>query len=86
MNGNLKFSKSRRFESAEKEGYESYTYVRESDFDVKNRKGPYIGYGQKYDFVKPLVHNPGVGRYEIPSVFDKYKWLFNILQVDYHFH
>jgi hypothetical protein len=48
-------------------------YVRESDFDVRLKKGPHIGYGQKYDFVKPSVDNPGVGRYEMPSVWDKYK-------------
>lgn len=45
VRGNSKFTKSPRFESAERPGYESYTYVRDSDFDVKKRKGPYIGYG-----------------------------------------
>lgn len=63
VNGNVKFSKSPRFESAERPGYESYTYVRESDFDVRRKKGPAIGYGNKYDFVKPVALNPGVGRY-----------------------
>ncbi len=53
--GNIKFSRSPRFESAEKPGYESYTYVRESDFDVRKKKGTYIGYGNKHDFVKPYV-------------------------------
>jgi hypothetical protein len=37
--------------------------VRESDFDARRKRGAYIGYGNKYDFVKPFVENPGVGRY-----------------------
>ena len=40
---------------------------------MKKKKGTYIGYGNKHDFTKVLAPNPGVGRYEIPSVWDKYK-------------
>ena len=73
MSGNVKFPKAQRFTSAQKPGYESFTYVRESEFGKNKSTGPYIGYGQKSDFVKPYVKNPGVGRYEIPTVWDKYK-------------
>lgn len=34
-----------------------------------------MGYGEKYDFTKQHEDAPGVGRYEIPSTWDKYKWL-----------
>ena len=63
VNGAIKIPKSQRFESYERPGYESYNYIRESDFDGKNKKGTYIGYGNKYDFTKMLARNPGVGRY-----------------------
>lgn len=63
INGSIKISKSPRFVSAERPGYESFTYVRQSDFDVKKKKGTYIGYGEKHDFTKVLAINPGVGRY-----------------------
>lgn len=32
-----------------------------------------IGYGNKFDFTKPKEVIPGVGKYHIPSVWDKYK-------------
>ena len=73
-NNAIKFSKSPRFATPKYEGYDPYAYVRESDFDDKQKKrGTSMGYGNKYDFVKPLKPNPGVGRYEIPSVWNKYK-------------
>ena len=45
MSGNTKFTRAERFSSAEKPGYESFTYVRESDFHPKEKKGTFIGYG-----------------------------------------
>ncbi len=45
VNGSIKFTKSPRFSSFQKPGYESYTYVRESDFDKRYKKGTFIGYG-----------------------------------------
>ena len=42
VNGAIKIPKSQRFESYERSGYESYNYIRESDFDGKNKKGTYI--------------------------------------------
>lgn len=63
VNGSIKIPKSPRFTSAERPGYESFTYVRQSDFDVKKKKGVFIGYGNKHDFTKVLAPNPGVGRY-----------------------
>ena len=73
MNGAIRFSRSPRFEDNSKEGYESYTYVRESDFDGRRKKGTSIGIGEKHDFTKDYYRAPGVGRYEIQSVWDKYK-------------
>lgn len=74
VNGSIRFTRSPRFENKQdNEGYQSYTYVRDSDFDVRKRKGASIGYGNKHDFTKDIKLNPGVGRYEIPSVWDKYK-------------
>jgi hypothetical protein len=40
---------------------------------VKAKRGASIGYGDKYDFTKQYERAPGVGRYQIPSVWDKYK-------------
>ena len=73
INGSIKFSQSKRFEKNQFTGYQSYTYVRDSDFDSKRKKGTYIGYGNKHDFTKDYEQAPGVGRYEIQSVWDKYK-------------
>jgi hypothetical protein len=73
-NGAIKFSRSPRFD----ENYEnnksgsSFTLVRESDFDARKKKGTFIGYGDKYDFTKDGMHNPGIGKYQIPSLWDKY--------------
>lgn len=47
--------------------------VRESDFDVKRKRGAYIGYGDKHDFTKEIRANPGIGKYVIPSLWDKYQ-------------
>lgn len=47
--------------------------MRESDFDLKKRRGASIGYGEKYDFTKELKSNPGIGKYAIPSLWDKYQ-------------
>ncbi len=46
--------------------------IRESDFDGKKNKGAFIGYGDKYDFTKDRKDNPGIGKYQIPTVWDKY--------------
>ena len=56
-NGSIRFSHAPRFESHQHSGYESYTYVRESDFDPKNKRGASIGRGNKYDFTKHYYQN-----------------------------
>ena len=53
--------------------------MRDSDFDSKRKKGTYIGYGNKHDFTKDYEQAPGVGRYEIQSVWDKYKWFWCLI-------
>jgi hypothetical protein len=35
-------------------------------------RGAFIGYGGKHDFTKDHEISPGVGKYMIPSVWDKY--------------
>lgn len=76
------FSKSPRFDQKfdnNKSG-DSFTLVRESDFDVSKKKGPFIGFGDKYDFTRNVKHNPGIGKYQIPSLWDKYQWK----EIQYH--
>ena len=69
------FSKSPRFqEYGSKQSVDSFFYRASSDFEVEGgRKGTSIGYGDKYDFTRDHKLAPGVGRYEIPSTWDKYK-------------
>lgn len=66
------FSRSPRFEKGKRNDADSFIYKAESDFDGSKR-GSSIGYGEKYDFTKQYERAPGVGRYQIPSVWDKYK-------------
>lgn len=71
--GGIILGKSKRFSYDKSEDHgDSYFFRPESDFEKKNR-GAYIGYGKKYDFTKVYEKAPGVGRYQIPSVWDKYK-------------
>lgn len=35
-------------------------------------KGASLGVGTKYDFTQFYKHNPGVGQYKLPSIFDRY--------------
>jgi hypothetical protein len=51
---------------------DSFVLIRESDFDIKKKKGAFIGYGDKHDFTKEVKQNPGIGKYQIPSLWDKY--------------
>ena len=68
------FSKSPRFQGSyqSKETIDLYFYQAPSDFSQK-KKGTAFGYGEKFDFTKVYEKAPGVGRYEIPSTWDKYK-------------
>lgn len=47
-----------------------------SDFSSRLHKGPAMSRGTKFDFTKPFRNNPGVGEYQLPSIWSKY-W-FNI--------
>ena len=71
-NGTIKFSRSPRFDENHENTGSSFTLVRESDFDAKKKKGTFIGYGEKHDFTKDVKLNPGIGKYQIPSLWDKY--------------
>lgn len=73
--GSQFFNRSPRFDDR-KNNYEadSFSFKPESDFEVKRKRGASIGYGDKSDFTKQYERAPGVGRYQIPSVWDKYKW------------
>ena len=71
--GSITFSRSPRFSIDKKQHPDSFFYHGESDFENKINKGAFIGYGNKSDFTKIVQRNPGVGRYQIPSLWDKYK-------------
>ncbi len=51
---------------------DSFVLIRESDFDIKKKTGAFIGFGDKHDFTKEVKQNPGIGKYQIPSLWDKY--------------
>lgn len=38
----------------------------------KYYKGASMGKGNKSDFTEYYRHNPGVGQYKLPSIFDRY--------------
>ena len=38
----------------------------------KYYKGAAFGKGEKTDFTHQYRHNPGVGDYKLPSIFDRY--------------
>ena len=68
------FSRSPRFaDYGKKQSVDLFFYNPDSDFEGKKKKGTNFGYGEKYDFTKVYEQTPGIGRYEIPSVWDKYK-------------
>lgn len=68
----IKFSRSPRFPEPKQILHnDPFFYRRESDFEMQNR-GASIGYGDKMDFTRNNRVLPGVGRYQIPSLWDKY--------------
>ena len=44
----------------------------------KYYKGAAIGKGEKTDFTYQYRHNPGVGDYKLPSIFDRYWFFYSI--------
>lgn len=39
---------------------------------MTKKRGPHIGFGDKHDFTRNVKFNPGIGKYQIPSLWDKY--------------
>ena len=54
------------------------TYLGKRSFEFRNPltkkyyKGTSMGIGEKTDFTKEVKTNPGVGNYQLPSIWDRY--------------
>lgn len=57
---------------------QNVTYLGNRSFEFRNPlskkyyKGAGMGFGFKTDFTKEAKENPGVGNYQLPSIWDRY--------------
>ena len=74
-NNDIFMPKANRF-SKIKSSNPNISYInpeKSSDFSPKKIHGVYgMSRGSKFDFTRQYKHNPGVGEYQLPSIWSKY--------------
>ena len=74
QNSDILLAKSPRFEKV-KPVSPRVSYIdpeKSSEFRGGRKRGWHIGKTHKSDFTEPFKHNPGVGQYQLPSIWSKY--------------
>ncbi len=78
-NNDIVFSKEKRFTNYEDKQSGIVSYLQEKHRDLifletnnKNYRASSFGFGTKANFTKEFLQNPGVGRYQLPSIWDRY--------------
>jgi hypothetical protein len=78
-NHNIFIPTEKRFSDYSDKQNQRISYLSDrDDFDFKEKhsknyyKGAAIGVGDKFDFTHVFKQNPGVGVYNLPSIWDRY--------------
>ncbi len=79
-NNNIKFPQEKRFFTSRDPANNKCSYLKESErsFELKEKnvekyyRGASIGYGGKADFTHAKKDLPSVGKYHLPSIWDRY--------------
>ena len=75
-NNDIFIPKATRFQII-KTSNQNISYIdpeKSSDFSPKKvgKSGAGVGRGSKFDFTRQFKNNPGVGEYQLPSIWSKY--------------
>lgn len=73
-NRSIVFSKERRFQdyTDKQNPIVSYLTSELQSTNGSQYRGASLGFGSKEDFTRSSRYNPGVGKYHLPSIFDRY--------------
>ena len=77
-NNDIVFGKEKRFAIYQDRQNDRVTYLGDRSFEFqypatkKHYRGASMGLGRKTDFTKEVKENPGVGNYQLPSIWDRY--------------